>query len=236
MFFDKDLHDRGWSALDSKSFGDLDIEPLGRPHNGLEEVLSDFVQDRNAEFLIMEIGSELGGSTRFFLDYLPNSRVICIDPWPDGYKIPADFEAIAPYVEENESLLPMFLYFCRDYRDRILPLRTFSSEGIVSVYQMGMAPNVIYIDGDHRYLGTLNDLIMAHNLFPDALIVGDDWNFSSKYAIYKGIEKSVQKAATDFADHFGLELKSFANTYAVAPSIQRQRQALNYTVGRVPSP
>lgn len=98
---------------------------------------------------------------------------------------------------------------------------------------MAYIPDIVYIDGDHRYMGVLQDLIMIHNLFPSALIIGDDWNFSSKYPIYKGIEESVQKAAIDFCDHFGLQLEAIKNTYAIQPNLEQQRIALNYTTKRV---
>lgn len=230
MRFDKSTHDHAWEVIDAVTAPDL--APLGRPHNGLAEILGSIPFDKTAEYLLMEIGSELGGSTRFLLDYFPNASIVCIDPWPEGYKVPAEFEALKAHVRTEDSLYEFFLHFCRSYRDRILPIREFSSEGVIRALNMGLTPDIVYVDGDHRYLGTLNDLILVHNLFPEAWIIGDDWNFSSRYPVYKGIEKSVQRAAVDFADHFGLPIRNFANTYVIEPGMERQRSALNYTVSQ----
>lgn len=235
MQFDPIIHKQAWNLVDSLNIENPNIKPVGRSHNGLEEILNQFLTDRYHTYRILEIGTELGGSTRFFCDYLPNSSVICIDPWPEGYKIPKGFTDVFPELKTLAitSLYELFLYFCKDYQERILPLRTFSNEGIIQTYQMAYIPDIVYIDGDHRYMGVLQDLIMIHNLFPSALIIGDDWNFSSKYPIYKGIQKSVQKAAIDFCDHFGLQLEAIKNTYAIQPDLEEQRIALNYTTKRV---
>jgi hypothetical protein len=231
MRFDEEIHTSAWLPLNSLELSNADIIPRGRPHRGLEEALNRHLPRLDTEYLVLEVGCELGGSTRFFLDFLPRSSIVCIDPWPAGYKLPEDLTESEPDLKDRESLYEMFLYFCRAYRTRILPIRKFSAEGVVDTFRMMLVPDIIYIDGDHRYLGTLNDLILMHNLFPDALIIGDDWNFSSTSAVYKGIERSVRKAAVDFADHFGLEVHSYKNTYVIPPAKDAEQRALNYTVG-----
>jgi hypothetical protein len=182
--------------------------------------------------LVCEIGTELGGSTRYLLEQLPYTSCVCIDPWPDGYKLPKEFFDNSPGLENQKaSVLQLFLYFCRAYRSRILPIRAFSVEGIILLNEMGLVPEIFYVDGDHRYIGVLNDLILIHHLFPSALIIGDYWNFSSNYPVYKGIERSVQKAALDFADHFDFRIDHIKNTYVLQPDIEKRQRALNYTVG-----
>lgn len=234
MKFDPIIHNKAWDSLKSFEIDPVQIKPIGRAHNGLEEVLDKLLTDKYHPYLVLEIGSELGGSTRFFCEYLPNCDVICIDPWPDGYKMPKEFTDVCPELKDLSisSLYQLFLYFCRNFKERILPIRSFSNEGVVEIYKLNFVPDIVYVDGDHRYFGVIQDLIMIHNLFPSTLIVGDDWNFTSKYSVYKGIEKSVQKAAVDFSDHFGLQLEAIKNTYAIIPDLEQQRIALNYTTSK----
>lgn len=191
-------------------------EPPQRLNRGLIDALKKNVPSLDEDGIIVEIGAELGGSTRLFLEEYSKAGVVSIDPWPEGYYLPPAWSSLKPSVAKyGRSLLPLYLYYCKDYRDRILPVREFSSDGLLKIHKAGLKPSFFYVDGDHTYHGVFTDLALINSLFPDTPIFGDDWNFTSSYPRYKGIQHSVQKAATDFSDHTSRPLTVFSNTYFI---------------------
>jgi hypothetical protein len=42
-----------------------------------------------------------------------------------------------------------------------------------------LQPDLIYVDGDHSFDSVVGDLQSALDLFPQATIVGDDWNWDT---------------------------------------------------------
>jgi hypothetical protein len=204
-----------WSLLPQAE--DIDIPPAPqRLNRGLVEALKKHVPSLAAESIIVEIGAELGGSTRLFLEHFSNAQVVSIDPWPVGYNLPAAWGSLKSAVAKcGNSLLPLYLHYCKQYRNRVTPVREFSSDGLIKVYNAGLKPSLFYVDGDHTYHGAFTDLALINSLFPDTLILGDDWSFTSSYPRYRGIDYSVQKAATDFAAHTSRPLDVISNTYAI---------------------
>lgn len=89
-----------------------------------------------------------------------------------------------------------FLRNCWSYRDRLIPVRRRSVDGMRLVAEAGLAPDLIYIDADHSYSAAKADIQMAHELFPKAQLVGDDYQM-----------KGVKRAVDEFARHQGLRVK-----------------------------
>ncbi len=144
-------------------------------------LLQDLV-DPEAE-VILEIGSLLGGSARFWADHCPTATVLCVDPWIDVATV-----AERPFLEHVpelvdvvvgrvDGLFDVFLSSNWEYRDRITPLRGFSPDRLASVHAAGVQPDVVYVDGSHVYEDVIADLSTARTLFPDALICGDDYDW-----------------------------------------------------------
>ena len=123
--------------------------------------------------LVVEFGSFLGMSTRFIADIAPNARIIAVDHWlgsPEHYRRP-DLAQLLPMLYDT------FIVNCWSYRDRLVPLRQSSIEGLQTIHRLGLSPDVIYVDADHRYESVRSDLDTIMRLFPNALIVGDDWDW-----------------------------------------------------------
>jgi Methyltransferase domain len=108
--------------------------------------------------------------------------VIAVDHWEGSPEHLADPE-LAPVLPQ---LYDAFLRGCWDYRDRIIPLRAKSVEGLQRVAQVRLVPDLIYIDADHQFESVCADLTAALDLFPSATVVGDDWNWES---VRKAVEK-----------------------------------------------
>jgi hypothetical protein len=72
-------------------------------------------------------------------------------------------------------------------------------------------PSVVFIDADHHYEPAKQDILTSLRLFPDAVIVGDDWRYPGVQRAVKEIAKSHGKPIhvegntcwtfTSFTDH-----------------------------------
>ncbi len=153
-----------------------DVPPFPQPNwlfPGTRELLSRSISKSTR--LIVELGSWTGRSTRFLADLAPQATVIAIDHWEGS-----------PEHKEDPNLAPLlprlyetFLSECWAHRDQIIPVKMRSIEGMHRVAEAGLEPDLVYIDADHGFESVLNDLTSALDLFPRALIVGDDWNWDS---------------------------------------------------------
>jgi len=140
--------------------------------------------------VIVEIGSWLGLSARFWLKKASNAHVICIDTWKGS----------SEHVLEDEwrNRLPtLFETFCVnqwEWRDRVTPIRMKSIDGLLVLNKYDVNPDFIYIDGSHEYADVLADLSVAHSCFPDASLIGDDWNYVHKFPdrAYKTVQEAVK--------------------------------------------
>ena len=60
----------------------------------------------------------------------------------------------------------------------VVPMRMDSSTALKYLHQHGADPDVIYVDGDHRYDGIARDVRTALELFPKSLILGNGYSTS----------------------------------------------------------
>ena len=159
--------------------------------------LSGWLQSSNQKMLaqlcttktrvVVELGSWLGLSAKFFLDVAPNATVLCVDHWQGSRE--------HQHVEEWRSKLPIlyetFLVNLWEYRDRVIPIKRKTVEGLKVIHSLGIHPDVVYIDASHEYKDVCWDVHTALELFPDSIICGDDWSWSD-----------VQKAVSEIASNF----------------------------------
>ena len=66
-----------------------------------------------------------------------------------------------------------------------------SLSGLELTARLGAPVELIYVDADHRTPSVLADIRAAERLFPDALIVGDDWQWPSVQA---AVEQHVHES------------------------------------------
>src|SRR5690606_30776246 len=78
------------------------------------------------------------------------------------------------------------------FRDRLTPLRTDTVTGLNYLHQQGVKPQIIYIDASHHYEHVKQDISTALDLFPDAILVGDD------YGHYDDVRKAVKECAAKY--------------------------------------
>ena len=89
-------------------------------------------------------------------------------------------------------MLPcLYETFCAlswEYRDRITPIRATTHQGLQQIADAGLRPDLIFVDADHSFDAVMADLEHCEQLFPEARLVGDDYE-----------APSVRKAVDNFA-------------------------------------
>ncbi|MEL6982157.1 MAG: class I SAM-dependent methyltransferase [Actinomycetota bacterium] len=172
------------------------------------ELLTELVDPSTS--VILEIGSLLGGSARFWASHCPDAVVLCVDPWIDVAQVSdRPFlehvpELVDVLVGRVDGMLDVFLASNWELRDRIIPLRGFSPDRLASVHAAGVQPDVVYVDGSHVYEDVIADLSAARAMFPDALICGDDYDWPA-----------VAGAVDYVVANRGDRLKRHGNTFAI---------------------
>ncbi|MEJ7636678.1 MAG: class I SAM-dependent methyltransferase [Singulisphaera sp.] len=174
----------------SEAGGRAPITSPGWLDEGTDRVLA---RELSAETrLVVELGAWLGMSSRYIADHAPNATVISVDHWRGSpeHRSQDQFRAMLPTLYET------FLAQCWDYRDRIIPMRMTSLDGLQTVADHGLEPDLVYVDAEHSYEAVTSELELARHLFPLAVLVGDDYNW-----------EGVARAATEFAGRHGLAVE-----------------------------
>lgn len=144
--------------------------------------LLDLLPDR--PLLVLEIGSYMGASLRFLMEVTPSSFFVAIDPLD---------EIIAsehpPHL--RRPLADFLVSNCWPYRDRLVIIPKRSVEALPELRQLGVAPDLAYIDGAHDYVNVKADVDGCLALNPDMLLLGDDYG----HPAYEGLRRAVQEAA-----------------------------------------
>ena len=86
-------------------------------------------------------------------------------------------------------------------------------DGLRTVAQFGIEPDVIYIDAEHSYRAVTSELELAYELFPTARLVGDDFD-------WRGVRDAV--------DNFTLPARAVASN-ATGPGAGRSSIGMRRT-------
>lgn len=145
---------------------------------------------------VIELGSWMGKSTRFICDTAPNAQVFAIDVWDNSFSS-GDSHYVA---RENTELIAgdplhqVFLVNCWEYREKLVPMRMRTIEGLRILKDAGIRPSVIYVDADHHYDPAFLDIKTCLELFPEASIVGDDWRYPDVKRAAKELASAHRKS------------------------------------------
>ena len=151
------------------------------PHGWLEEGTAALLAEACPGKLVLELGAWLGKSTRHIIDS-GASAVISVDHW--------DPDKLMPWAQaKHPKLVPVipvvyetFLANCwdRKYRNRLIPMRMDTRDALRALSQLNVEPHVIFLDSSHEYEHTCEELGLIDELFPSAVVVGDDWNWNER--------------------------------------------------------
>jgi hypothetical protein len=175
---------------------------------GKELVVNRIAKDE--PFLIVEIGCFLGSSIRKWLAVSPSVYVVAIDPWEEGafwvdYARMHGRESLAEQFARENGVYLTFLSSLWRYRDRLFPARGRSPEELYKLAELGIRPDLIYFDSDKEG----KDIEVAHQLFPDAILTGDDWTWGREEGY------PIRGSVRAFARDHGYQLVSSRSTWAL---------------------
>ena len=160
---------------------DLPFDGGGWPNCVEENIFRDTLNERTKVYV--ELGTWLGASLRLALEMAPNAIGIAIDTWRgDRYIRAPEHDAFAIY---NQFLANQW-----EYRHRVIPITANSWEGLRLIDAFGITPDVIYIDASHEYEDVYKDIKTALELFPTAVICGDDYQ-----PFFDGVIRAVDELA-----------------------------------------
>lgn len=174
--------------------------------------------------VVLEIGVFLGGSVRQWLDASDEVVVVAVDPWPDMKRN----HPHGSFVERHplgrrygdqlfapEGLFNTFIASLWDQRLRIVPVRGSGLDILPELHALGLRPDLVYVDADKKG----NELSLCAELFPAALIGGDDWTWQD------GRTFPIRLPAADTARRQGRFLKHVDQTWLIddRPWTRRQR-------------
>lgn len=173
---------RAFPWPDEKPEAPEPAENAGWLGEGTDATLADALSDRTR--VVVELGAWLGMSTRYILERAPNATVISVDHWEGSpeHRARDEFRAMLP------TLYDTFLSLCWGHRERIVPLRMSTIDGLRTIARHGVEPDVIYVDAEHSYRAVTAELELASELFPRARLVGDDFD-------WRGVREAVQNFA-----------------------------------------
>lgn len=176
------------------SFWD-DYVPLPFCDEGWFEEKSFNIIKKHVDFLnvksIIELGSWMGKSTRFFLDSF-EGMMFCIDTWRGAP------EQKAHHAKNLHIAFETFLSNNYKYKDRLIPLRMNTISGLLTLKKLGVSPDLIFIDAAHDYKHVIDDLEYSLKLFPDAIICGHDANYHEVANALKDVcEKNKIQSVTE---------------------------------------
>lgn len=160
---------------------------------------------------VLEVGSFLGASARFFAAFPSITEVYCVDHWDRNRQ-----QNYTPgYFNERfvNNTYEIFLAntIHRMHGEKIKPVRLDSRAAADYLGKHGHTFDLIYIDGDHSTLGAARDLELFMPLLnPDGLLCGDDWAWQTE-------PNNVAGAVITFAKSRGMNVFHRDNFWMVLP-------------------
>jgi predicted O-methyltransferase YrrM len=130
---------------------------------------------RDAATRVIEIGSWEGRSALFFLNYLPQSRLVCIDTFEGSEEHRAHPETFANDLPEMERRFDANL---APFADRLEKIKATSTVALAELGIDGRRFDIAYIDGSHRSADVYSDGVLAWSmLVPGGILIFDDYEW-----------------------------------------------------------
>ena len=196
---------------------------------GRELVVERFVHKKNP--LMIEIGCFLCGSTQKWLNASADLTVVGVDPWDANWapyvKEIASTEHMKRHLDKIEDVdqladnlkkfgnYALALNNVRKFKDRFIPVRRRSPEALEYLKKRGIEPDLIYIDAFKERI----DVDVALDLFPDAVVCGDDWNWKNSEG-----EMQMQENVLGVAKERGLSVVADRATWILNADTPRQKE------------
>jgi hypothetical protein len=90
-------------------------------------------------------------------------------------------------------LYETFLANCWAFKDRLVPMRMETVDGLKEVFNHGLKADLVYVDASHYYVDVRAEIETSLTLFPGVQIVGDDFNWAGDQ-----VRRAVEEMAVKF--------------------------------------
>lgn len=127
---------------------------------------------RDAPARVLEIGSWEGRSALFFVNYLPQAHLTCVDPWTGNveHALDAHFAALVPESEQR------FIDNLSAFADRIERIKAPAGIALPELAIAGRQFDLVYIDGSHRAADVYSDAALSWPMLAkEGLVIFDDY-------------------------------------------------------------
>ena len=155
--------------------------------------------------LVVECGSWLGLSARTILRAAPRAVLVCCDHWQGS----PEHQPGTQHDDWSRRLATLHETFLRNlwrWRDRVIPVRADSLDGLAEVRDAGLVPELVYLDGEHSFDRVSRELAFLAEHWPLAVVVGDDYS-----------ELEVARAAHAHAQQTGRSMISNGSSFCFEP-------------------
>ena len=124
---------------------------------------------------VIEVGSWEGRSALFFVNYLPRSKLVCIDTFAGSEEHRAHPEAFANDLSEIERRFDANL---APFAERVEKRKAPSAVALAELGIDGRRFDIAYIDGSHRSADVYGDGVLAWSMLaPGGTMIFDDYEW-----------------------------------------------------------
>jgi predicted O-methyltransferase YrrM len=128
---------------------------------------------RDRDVAVLEIGSWEGRSAIFFLEFLPHSRITCIDTFEGGAEHARFGNDVLASIEGR------FDSNLAQYGDRVRKIKSRSFAALDRLAQDKTSFDLIYVDASHARDDVLIDSVLAWRLLaPNGICIWDDYTWA----------------------------------------------------------
>jgi hypothetical protein len=187
---------------------------------GGRDLVADVLRSLGSATMV-EIGCFLCGSTIQWLEAAPQLTVVGVDPWTanfaailERYRNNPTFDSCFAKVPDRDAFIDSVrrhgpfksaLANVAAYGERFVPVRAESPRILTELSELGAAPDIIYFDSNKL----LDDLEVAHRLFPQARLCGDDWTWGAEQGY------PVRAAVRSFCEAHGARFEARRATWMI---------------------
>jgi len=130
---------------------------------------------RDVPARVIEIGSWEGRSALFFMNYLPRSKLVCIDTFEGSEEHRAHPEAFASDLPKIERRFDANL---APFAARLEKRKAASAVALTELGIEGRRFDIAYIDGSHRSADVYGDGVLTWSmLLPGGIMIFDDYEW-----------------------------------------------------------
>jgi hypothetical protein len=220
--------DNPWPEFDYGEIEPFEFSLDSGGHAG-RELIVDVIRARNID-LMLEVGCFLCGSALQWLRTSDTLTVIGADPWEGNWgtyfeslsRDPVRARAMNRWTEEQIATMvhnlrrfgnfSIALNNVRQYKTRFIPVRRRAPEVFYYLRDRRIEPKLIYIDADKKR----EDLDVARELFPNAVLCGDDWLWADNSGVLR-----MQEHVKAFAGEHNYTIKASRQTWLlIAPEFE----------------